>query len=68
MAKKRTDSDAIGVLRELEDIKRLLLLALLRNGVSQAELAKALGVSQPSISRMFPGGARKKTKAARKRG
>lgn len=67
MAQKGADSDAIGVLRELEDIKRLLLLALLRSGASQAEVAKALGVSQPSISRMFPGGAGKATKAPRKR-
>jgi predicted XRE-type DNA-binding protein len=67
MAGKRADSDAIGVLRELEDIKRLLLLALLRSGASQEEVAKALGVSQPSISRMFPGGTRTKTKTPRKR-
>ncbi len=62
MAKRSGDSDPIGVLRELEDIKRLLMLALLRDGVSQAEIAKALGVSQPSISRMFPGGIEKTAK------
>lgn len=62
MAKRSGDSDPIGVLRELEDIKRLLMLALLRDGISQAEIAKALGVSQPSISRMFPGGIVKTTK------
>jgi DNA-binding transcriptional ArsR family regulator len=55
MAKRSGDSDAIGVLKELEDIKRLLMLALLRDGVSQGDIAKALGVSQPTISRMFPG-------------
>lgn len=54
MARKAGDSDAIGVVREVEDIKRLLILALLRDGVPQAAIAKALGVSQPSISRMFP--------------
>lgn len=62
MAKRSGDSDPIGVLRELEDIKRLLMLALLRDGVSQAEIAKALCVSQPSISRMFPGGIAKTAK------
>lgn len=55
MANRGRESDAIGVLRELENIKRLLILALLRQGVPQADVAKALGVSQPSISRMFPG-------------
>ncbi len=55
MPKRTGDSDAIGVLKELEDIKKLLMLALLRDGVSQGDLAKALGVSQPTISRMFPG-------------
>lgn len=63
MAKRSGDSDPIGVLRELEDIKRLLMLALIRDGVSQAEIAKALGVSQPSISRMFPGGIAKIAKS-----
>jgi DNA-binding transcriptional ArsR family regulator len=55
MAKKTGESDAIGVLRELEDIKRLMILALLRDGVPQGDIAKAMGVSQPTISRMFPG-------------
>lgn len=55
MAKNTGESDAIGVLRELEDIKRLMILALLRDGVPQGDIAKALGVSQPTISRMFPG-------------
>ena len=56
MAKGKNESEAIGVLREMEDIKRLFILALLRDGVGQLVIAKALGVSQPSISRMFPGG------------
>lgn len=55
MAKRSSDTDAIGALKELENIKRLLMLALLRDGVSQGDIAKALGVSQPTISRMFPG-------------
>jgi predicted transcriptional regulator len=40
---------------ELESIKKLMVLLLLKLGVSQGEVAKALGVSQPSISRMIPG-------------
>ena len=55
MAKRNAASEAIGVLKELDDIKRLLILALLRDGVSQGDISKALGVSQPTISRMFPG-------------
>jgi predicted XRE-type DNA-binding protein len=42
--------------REVEGVKRLLILMLLRGGASQAEIARALGVTQPSISRMFPSG------------
>ncbi len=55
MAKKTGESDAVGALRELEQVKRLMILALLRDGVPQGDIAKALGVSQPTISRMFPG-------------
>jgi predicted transcriptional regulator len=40
---------------ELKDVKRLLVLLLLKLGASQGEIAKALGVSQPSVSRMIPG-------------
>ncbi len=61
MAKKRVakKSAAVGeeaVVKELVDIKRLMVLALLRDGASQSDIAAALGVSQPSVSRMFPGG------------
>lgn len=40
---------------ELESIKKLLVLLLLKLGASQSEVAGALGVSQPSVSRMIPG-------------
>lgn len=56
MASKDKNSDAPDLAREVEGVKRLLILMLLRGGASQAEIARALGVSQPSISRMFPGG------------
>ena len=55
MTKRSDVFDGSNVTKELEDIKRLLMLALLRDGVSQGDIAKALGVTQPTISRMFPG-------------
>lgn len=47
--------------RDLSDMKKLFVLLLLDRGYSQDQLAKALGTSQASISRMFPGGVPKKT-------
>lgn len=41
------------VLNELVAIKRLLICGLLRSGASQNDVAKALGISQATISRMF---------------
>ncbi|MBI3743383.1 MAG: winged helix-turn-helix transcriptional regulator [Chloroflexi bacterium] len=64
MATTEDASEESGILQELEDIKRLLILTLLREGASQAEIAKALGVSQPSISRMFPGKIGKTTRGS----
>lgn len=46
--------------RDLSDIKKLFVLLLLDRGYSQDQLAKALGTSQASISRMFQGGVPKK--------
>jgi predicted transcriptional regulator len=55
MAKaKPTPTDP--VLVELMAIKRLIVFALLRSGVSQEQVARALGTSQPQVSRMFPDG------------
>jgi predicted transcriptional regulator len=42
------------VVSELTAIKRLLTFRLLKEGVSQEEVANALGTSQSSVSRMFP--------------
>jgi len=44
------------ILRELEAIKRLLVAGLAKEGVTQEQLAAVLQTSQPSVSRMFPGG------------
>lgn len=40
-------------LKVLEDIRRLMIFFLLKQGMKQADIAEALGVSQPTISRMF---------------
>jgi len=49
---------------ELVVIRRLLVFALMRTGVSQNEIAGALDLNQSSISRMFAG---KKTAKRSKR-
>jgi predicted transcriptional regulator len=41
------------LLAEIESIKRLLLYWLMKNGMSQEDVAKALGVNQSTVSRMF---------------
>lgn len=62
MAAKKKNVPDDPVARGLDDIKRLLMLMLSRGGATQAEIAKALGVNQSSISRMFPGASGKSTK------
>jgi predicted transcriptional regulator len=51
---------------ELVTIKRLIIFALMRNGASQGEVAKALGIGQSQVSRMFAG--TEKTKGKRVKG
>ena len=41
-------------LKELDGIKRLLILALIKAGASQGEIAMALHTDQANVSRMFP--------------
>jgi predicted transcriptional regulator len=48
------------LLMELTAIKKLMIVALLKDGASQAEIAQVLGISQPTVSRMVPGIVRKK--------
>lgn len=55
-----TDEQAEQMLRELEMLRKLKLLELFDKGYSQSELAQVLGVSQPTMSRMFPKGIGKK--------
>ena len=64
MAKtKKEELDPIQ--KELSDIKRLMVLALVRDGVSQSTIATALGVSEATVSRMFPKGTAKALKSTR---
>ncbi|MFO1172364.1 MAG: helix-turn-helix domain-containing protein [Hyphomicrobiaceae bacterium] len=44
------------IAKELEMLRRLAILDLSDKGFSQADIADALGASQPTISRMFPKG------------
>jgi predicted transcriptional regulator len=58
-----TNDQADQIIRELEMLRKLKMLELFEGGFSQAQLAQVLGVSQPTISRMFPKVA-KQTKSA----
>ncbi len=53
MAKKSDDPQ----LAELEMIRKLLVLALLRTGLTQGQLGGVLGLTQQQVSAMFPSGA-----------
>lgn len=57
--KTENDGAISDILSELQDIKKLMVLALMRNGTSQKQIAHALQVNQSSISRMFPKGLEK---------
>lgn len=57
-----TEDQADAILKELETLRKLKLLELLDMGYSQGQLAKVLGVSQPTISRMVPNVAAKKAR------
>ena len=50
--KKKAIDDPIQ--SELDSLKRLFTLFLLKAGASQGEVAMALGVDQSIVSRMFP--------------
>ena len=49
-----TNEQADQIIKELEMLRRLRMLELFDKGYSQAQLAQALGVSQPTVSRMLP--------------
>lgn len=56
MPKRKRNSVTDPVVEELDAIKRLLTLLLLKAGASQGEIAMALQVDQSKskVSRMFP--------------
>ena len=54
MAAKSKQSDSSPISDELADIKRLLILLLVKMGASQEELASALQLDRSRVSRMIP--------------
>jgi len=52
--KKQTKVVQDPALKELDAIKRLLILMLIKAGASQGEIAMALHTDQANVSRMFP--------------
>lgn len=66
MAKKSKRIDD-PMLRELDAIKRLLIVHLYRSGVSQGDVAKALKIDAGDLSRMVPARALTTSKATPKR-
>lgn len=51
---KNMANDSQKILAELVAIKKLLVLSLLNNGMSQGEIGKGLGVSQQRVSQIVP--------------
>ncbi len=49
-----TNEQADQIIKELEMLRKLRILELFDKGYSQAQLARVLGLSQPTISRMVP--------------
>lgn len=51
------------IAKELEMLRKLAILDLSDRGYSQGDIADVLGLSQPTISRMFPKGISKRKAA-----
>jgi len=66
LKKKKEIKDPIQA--ELDSIKQLLILLLLKAGATQEEVAMALGVDQSAVSRKFPARKLKKFEGANKGG
>lgn len=50
----RNQNGQDSTLKELDSIKRLLILFLIKAGASQKEIATAIQMDQGNFSRMFP--------------
>ena len=50
------------LLKELQSIKKLLILLLIKSGANSAEIGRALGVDSSTIRHMFPMKVAKKSK------
>jgi hypothetical protein len=48
--------------KELQAIKRLMILFMIRNGLNQDDIAKALEMDRSTVSKMFGGTGRKGSK------
>jgi IS30 family transposase len=57
-----TDMTSDRIIRELADIKRLLIVQLMTSGVEAQYIARALGTSKSTLSRIVPARLVKKTK------
>ena len=68
MAKARRQKPTDPIARELDAIKMLLILLLMKAGASQGELALALGTDQANISRLLPAKKLKRFAAAKEGG
>jgi DNA-binding NarL/FixJ family response regulator len=51
--KDQLDDPSHALVAELKDIKKLLVLLLLKGGATQTEIAKALGRAQETVSKQF---------------
>ena len=58
-------SELARIAEELREIKRLIIVAMMKTGVSQRELGNALGRDQSAISRMLSDGKPRKRSRAK---
>lgn len=56
------DSDLKKIAADLEAVKKLMILSLVQKGIKQTQLASLLGVSDATLSLMFPKGLLKMAK------